>query len=90
MQMLREILLFILIKAGDSFHRQRYGHYPIICPTGERIQGPSHYSSLDLKSKSNELLIKVPDDTYDLNSYIIHSCPFNWTCNGRPLTEVYR
>ena len=46
MTMLREILLFIMIETGESFHRQRYGHYPIICPTGERIQGTSLFQDV--------------------------------------------
>ena len=33
---MREIIL--LLQSVFAFHRQQWGHFPIICPTGERIQ----------------------------------------------------
>ena len=68
--MRREVLIFGLINSAFAFNRQQWGHFPIICPTGERIQ--------------------VPDHTYSLDSYILHNCNFDWTCNRTPLSQVYR
>ena len=62
--------LILLLQSVFAFHRQQWGHFPVICPTGERIQ--------------------VPDGTYSLDSYILHNCPFNYTCNGNSLKQVYR